>query len=86
MNKSLFNLLSYDSLSLLYYIVVNESNQIPEIIKQLQKLYDDPGYRSIFIEEYQKRFLDEFLRWRIKKSPGKYQFLQKNRLILSYTR
>lgn len=60
--KNLFNSLSYDALSSIYFIVINENNQLPLIIKELQKIYDNPAYRQKFIEEYQKRYLDEFLR------------------------
>lgn len=60
--KNLFNTLSYDVLSSIYFVVMNEHNKIPTIINELKKIYEDPGYRQKFIEEYQKRYLDEFLR------------------------
>lgn len=62
MSSNLFNILYYDSLSFLYYVVVNEYSTIPTLVKELNKLYEDPGYRKMFIEEYQKRYIDEFLR------------------------
>lgn len=60
--KYLFNNLSYDSLSSLYYIILNIPDELSNVIDALREINEDPFVRQMFINEYQKRYFDEFLR------------------------